>query len=117
MHLPVSSRFFARAVTLGTPRHPLAFLRSLPLRSRPFPLRLRQHGFRKSLAACLPIPLLKISGLILDFTADTLADGRAFRMLNIVDGFTRECVAIEVERSLPGLRVTRASRRLLTSSR
>jgi len=37
---------------------------------------------------------------------DTLADGRAFHTLNIVDDFTRECVAIEVYRSLPGLRVT-----------
>jgi putative transposase len=36
-----------------------------------------------------------------------LADGRAFRTLNIVDDYTRECVAIEVDRSLPGRRVTR----------
>ena len=43
----------------------------------------------------------------MDFTTDTLADGRNFRTLNIVDDFTRECVAIEVDRSLPGLRVTR----------
>ena len=43
----------------------------------------------------------------MDFTVDTLADGRGFRTLNIVDDFTRECVAIEVDRSLPGLRVTR----------
>jgi putative transposase len=43
----------------------------------------------------------------LDFTTDTLADGRNFRTLNIVDDFTRECVAIEVDRWLPGLRVTR----------
>lgn len=88
-------------MTPGTPRHPLAFLPSLPLRSRPFPLRLGQHAFRKSLAACLRLHSSKISGLIIDFTADTLADGRAFRMRNIVDDFTRECVAIEVDRSLP----------------
>ena len=42
----------------------------------------------------------------MDFMVDTLADGRGFRTLNIVDDFTRECVAIEVDRSLPG----RASR-------
>src|SRR3954467_9402705 len=48
----------------------------------------------------------------MDFTLDTLADGRAFRTLNIVDDFTRECVAIEVDRSLPGLRVTRVLERL-----
>ena len=48
----------------------------------------------------------------MDFTLDTLADGRAFRTLNIVDDYTRECVAIEVDRSLPGLRVTRVLDRL-----
>jgi putative transposase len=48
----------------------------------------------------------------MDFTTDTLADGRTFRTLNIVDDFTRECVAIEVDRSLPGLRVTRVLDRL-----
>ena len=48
----------------------------------------------------------------MDFTADTLADGRGFRTLNIVDDFTRECMAIEVDRSLPGLRVTRVLDRL-----
>jgi putative transposase len=34
----------------------------------------------------------------MDFMLDTLADGRAFRTLNIVDDCTRECVAIEVDR-------------------
>jgi putative transposase len=43
----------------------------------------------------------------MDVMADTLADGRAFRTLNIVDDFSRECVAIEVDRSLPGARVVR----------
>ena len=33
----------------------------------------------------------------MDFMVDTLADGRGFRTLNIVDDFTRECVAIEVD--------------------
>jgi putative transposase len=48
----------------------------------------------------------------MDFMADTLADGRAFRTLNIVDDFSRECVAIEVDRSLPGARVVRVLERL-----
>ena len=48
----------------------------------------------------------------MDFTTDTLADGRNFRTLNIVDDFTRECVAIEVDRSLPGVRVVRVLDRL-----
>jgi putative transposase len=37
----------------------------------------------------------------MDFTTDALADGRNFRTLNIVDDFTRECVAIEVDRRCP----------------
>ena len=43
----------------------------------------------------------------MDFVSDALADGRVFRTLNIIDDYSRECVAIEVDRSLPGLRVTR----------
>lgn len=34
------------------------------------------------------------------------------RTLNVIDDFTRECVAIEVDRSRPGQRVTRALDRL-----
>lgn len=41
----------------------------------------------------------------MDFMRDTLASGRAFRTLNLVDAFTRECLAIEVDVSLPASRV------------
>ena len=60
----------------------------------------------------LPAPTRRRERWSMDFTLDTLADGRAFRTLNIVDDYTRECVAIEVDRSLPGLRVTRVLERL-----
>jgi putative transposase len=60
----------------------------------------------------LPVPSQRLERWSMDFTLDTLADGRNFRTLNIVDDFTRECVAIEVDRSLPGLRVTRILDRL-----
>lgn len=60
----------------------------------------------------LPAPSRRLERWSMDFTTDTLADGRAFRTLNIVDDFTRECVAIEVDRSLPGLRVARVLDRL-----
>jgi putative transposase len=60
----------------------------------------------------LPTPMRRGERWSMDFTLDTLADGRAFRTLNIVDDYTRECVAIEVDRSLPGLRVTRVLDRL-----
>jgi putative transposase len=60
----------------------------------------------------LPTPTRRGERWSMDFTLDTLADGRAFRTLNIVDDYTRECLAIEVDRSLPGLRVTRVLDRL-----
>ena len=60
----------------------------------------------------LPAPSRPRERWSIDFTADTLADGRGFRTLNIVDDFTRECVAIEVDRSLPGARVVRVLERV-----
>jgi putative transposase len=39
----------------------------------------------------------------MDFTSDALANGRAIRTLNVLDTFTRECLAIEVDTSLPSL--------------
>jgi hypothetical protein len=43
----------------------------------------------------------------LDFVHDTLETGRRIRTLNIVDDFTRACLAIEVDTSLSGQRVAR----------
>ena len=60
----------------------------------------------------LPLPSRPRERWSMDFMVDTLADGRGFRTLNIVDDFTRECLAIEVDRSLPGLRVARVLDRL-----
>ncbi|MCP8713044.1 transposase [Streptomyces sp. AC04842] len=48
----------------------------------------------------------------MDFVFDGLAYGRRFRCLNIVDDYTRECLAIEVDTSLPGLRVAQLLQRL-----
>ena len=43
----------------------------------------------------------------LDFVSDALASGRRFRVLAIVDDFTRECLALVVDTSLSGARVVR----------
>ena len=48
----------------------------------------------------------------MDFVSDALADGRRLRCLNIVDDFTKECLAIEVDTSLPGQRVVAVLERL-----
>ena len=49
----------------------------------------------------------------MDFMGDTLADGRSFRVLNLVDDASRECVASEVDLSLPGGRVVRVLDRVV----
>jgi putative transposase len=41
----------------------------------------------------------------MDFVSERPATGRRFRALTIVDNFTRECPAIEVDASLTGTRV------------
>ena len=43
----------------------------------------------------------------LDFVHDQLATGRRFRILNIVDDVTRECLGAIADVSISGLRVTR----------
>jgi putative transposase len=43
----------------------------------------------------------------LDFVHDRIANGRSIRVLTVVDTFTRECLALEVDTSLPSIRVTR----------
>ena len=42
----------------------------------------------------------------MDFMHDQLADGRSFRLLNIIDDFNRE--TLEIDLSLPAGRVVRA---------
>jgi putative transposase len=43
----------------------------------------------------------------LDFLSDALTDGRRFRILAVVDDFTRECLCLVADTSLSGLRVAR----------
>lgn len=48
----------------------------------------------------------------MDFMSDSLYGGRVFRTLNIVDDYNREVVAIEIDTSLPSLRVVRVLEQL-----
>ena len=48
----------------------------------------------------------------MDFVSDKLADGRSFRILTVVDQFTRECVALEADRSMTGMKVAQALERV-----
>ena len=47
----------------------------------------------------------------MDFVSDKMADGRSFRILTVVDQFTRECVKLEADRSMTGMQVAQALER------
>jgi putative transposase len=73
-------------------------------------LTVRKRGGRKrALGSRAPMAIPQDRNLrwSLDFVADTLVSGRRFRILTVVDDFTRECLALVVDTSLTGLRVAR----------
>lgn len=43
----------------------------------------------------------------IDFMTDSLQSGRRFRTFNVLDDFNREALGIEIDYSLPGLRIVR----------
>lgn len=65
----------------------------------------------------LAAPVRANQGWSMDFMADALASGRRFRTLNVVDEFTREALAIEVDTSLPGVRVVQVLEQLRQQGR
>jgi putative transposase len=78
-------------------------------------LAVRKRGGRKralGTRAPLSVPAGKNQRWSLDFVSDALRDGRRFRVLAIVDDFTRECLALVVDTSLSGGRVARELDRL-----
>jgi putative transposase len=73
-------------------------------------LQVRRRGGRKrALGARAPIvrPGSPNQRWSLDFASDAFVDGRRFRILAIVDDFTRECLALVPDTSLSGARVAR----------
>ena len=71
-------------------------------------LMVRRRGGRKR-ALGSRTPMMVPAGInqrwSLDFVSDTLADGRRFRVLCVLDDFSRECLAAVVDTSLSGMRV------------
>jgi putative transposase len=49
----------------------------------------------------------------IDFVSDVMHAGRSFRVLSVVDSFTRECLALEVDTSMGSQRVTRVLDRII----
>jgi len=73
-------------------------------------LTVRRRGGRKralGTRAPMALPQGPNQRWSLDFVSDVLVDGRRFRVLVIVDDFTRECLALIVDTSISGRRVAR----------
>ncbi len=73
-------------------------------------LQVRKRGGRKrALGTRRPmlLPVRTNERWSLDFLSDAFTDGRRFRVLAVVDDFSRECLALVADTSLSGLRVTR----------
>ncbi len=73
-------------------------------------LQVRKRGGRKrALGTRRPmlLPSRTNERWSLDFVSDAFTDGRRFRVLAVVDDFSRECLALVADTSLSGLRVTR----------
>lgn len=75
----------------------------------------RRKGRKRAVGMRQPLPRPERVNQVwsLDFVHDQLADGRRFRLLGVVDQFSRECLALVADTSLPGLRVVRELDRLL----
>jgi putative transposase len=79
-------------------------------------LQVRRRGGRKralGTRAPMGIPQGPNQRWSLDFVSDQLGDSRRFRILAVVDDFTRECLALVADTSLSGLRVTRELDRII----
>ena len=73
-------------------------------------LQVRKRGGRKralGMRAPIPLPSGPNQRWSLDFVSDSFTDARRFRVLAIVDDFTRECLALIADTSLSGTRVAR----------
>jgi len=73
-------------------------------------LKVRRRGGRKrALGTRMPMTLPQAPNQrwSLDFVSDALTDGRRFRILAVMDDFTRECLCLVADTSLSGVRVAR----------
>jgi len=79
-------------------------------------LSVRKRGGRKralGTRAPMAIPQDRNLRWSLDFVMDTLVSGRRFRILTMVDDFTRECLGLVADTSLTGPRVVRELDRII----
>jgi putative transposase len=69
----------------------------------------RRMGRKRAITTRMPLPRPERLNQVwsLDFVHDQLADGRRFRVLGVIDQFSRECLTLVADTSLPGPRVAR----------
>jgi len=73
-------------------------------------LQVRRRGGRKRASSArfpIELPAGPNQRWSLDFVSDTMIDSRRFRMLAVVDDYTRECLALVADTSISGVRVGR----------
>jgi putative transposase len=79
-------------------------------------LNLRVKHKRKRPGATLRLPRQQAKGMndtwSMDFVADSLFNGSRFRVLTVVDNFSRECLAVEVGQGIRGEQVVTVLNRL-----
>ncbi|WP_407696283.1 IS3 family transposase [Sphingobium sufflavum] len=75
----------------------------------------RRKGRKRAVGARMPPPVLALPNQrwSLDFVHDQLVTGRRFRVLNIVDDVTRECLRAVPDTSISGKRVVRELKELI----
>jgi len=81
-------------------------------------LTVRKRGGRKraiGTRAPLDVPHVRNERWSLDFVSDALSDGRRFRILAVVDDFSRECLGLVADTSLSGARVARELDRIIAN--
>ena len=75
----------------------------------------RRKSRRRAVGARAPLPVIARANerWSLDFVHDQFVGGRRFRVLNVMDDVTRECLAAVVDTSISGVRVARELARLV----
>lgn len=73
----------------------------------------RRKKFAAVVRVALPAASRPNERWAMDFIQDSLWSGRRFRTLSIVDTYTRECMTVEADTSLPGFRAVRILERIV----
>jgi putative transposase len=68
----------------------------------------RKKRLAREHPAVLAVPQAINQTWSMDFMHDQLANGRSYRLFNVIDDYNREGLGIEVHLSLPATRVARA---------